>query len=438
VPEQVILYGGSDARVTAEVKRQLAGGAFEVVLCSRWEEACRAAPHAKLAILVASPRCGYDPFSGARAIQGARNRPSLILVVSAGSKDMAGQAARAGFAGYLRQPFHAGEVLACLERCRGDDVGEPVLAGSERLIGSSAAMREVRAQIRDISESNCNVLVTGETGTGKKLVAELVHCNSARRTRPLVSVNCAAIPDGLWESELFGYEPGAFTGAHARKEGKLELANGGTIFFDEIGEMTLFAQAKILRAIETRQIARLGGKHSVPLDIRIVVASNRNLDELVDSGQFRKDLFFRLNVARVDLPPLRRRREDIPELLAHYLREFNARAGRSIEGCTAETESQLLSYEWPGNVRELRNVLEASFVHMPFAQMRFLELPDQYRERLRNPGEQPSKEERELRSTLAAVNWNRSRAAQELRWSRMTLYRKIAKYKLVKPVLPKA
>jgi transcriptional regulator with PAS, ATPase and Fis domain len=243
-------------------------------------------------------------------------------------------------------------------------------------------------------------------------------------------VNCAAIPDGLLESELFGYERGAFTGANSSQDGKVRLAGGGTLFLDEIGEMSLSAQAKILRMIETREIWPLGARTSRQVDTRIVAATNRDLEPLMRSGAFRSDLFFRLNVARVRLAPLRERIADIPILLDQFVREFKSRFGRGLECFAEDALAALLRYDWPGNVRELKNLVEFVFVNAPGLRIGLADLPSNIRE---FAAPQARAVERELLlETLCATNWNVSQAARRLQWSRMTIYRKMAKYDVVK------
>ncbi len=300
------------------------------------------------------------------------------------------------------------------------------------LIGESPSMREIKTYIDKVSTTESNVLITGETGTGKELVADLIHRKSLRDQGPFVSINCAAIPDNLLESELFGYERGAFTGAHALKEGQLKLADGGTVFFDEIGDMSPYAQAKILRAIEGKAIYRLGGKRRIPLNIRVIAATNQDLEQLVSQEKFRKDLYFRLNVARIHLPPLRERKDDIALLCQYCLGELNHRFGRQVEGLTDDVLDCMIRYDWPGNVRELKNLLEATFVNAPCGQITLTDLPDQFRQRFREAASLPQDERERLLSALFSTNWNFSKAAQQLHWSRMTLYRKLGKYQIAK------
>ena len=301
---------------------------------------------------------------------------------------------------------------------------------AEILVGESETINDIRSYLGRVSATTSNVLITGETGTGKELVARIIHENSSRRNKPFICVNCAAIPDTLLESELFGFEKGAFTGAVGMRKGKMELAQGGTILFDEIGDMSLSAQAKILRAIEERTIYRLGGKTGIDLNLRIIAATNQNPEKSVMEGIFRKDLYYRLNVARIHLPPIRERREDIPLLLHHYLQEFNQIFRRQVEGFTDAAKTFLFEYSWPGNVRELKNLVEATFINLPSKPISFLDLPQQFRARAKEYEHVPTNERDRILAALLTTNWNRNKAADKLQCSRMTLYRKMRKYKV--------
>jgi len=301
------------------------------------------------------------------------------------------------------------------------------------MIYASASMEEVSLFMRKAAGSDSTVLITGETGTGKELVAEFIHHQSRRAHKPFVCVNCAAIPDSLLESELFGHAKGAFTGAEDRREGLFASADGGTLFLDEIGDMSLSAQRKILRVLEKKEVCHLGGTRQIPLDVRFVAATNQDLETMTRDGSFRKDLFFRLNVVRVHLPPLRERREDIAPLVRHYLREFSTHSGAYPPSISDDCLRCLLDHEWPGNIRELRNVIESLFLgeapldvkpeHLPS----YLKHLDQVRAAI------PQPERERLIEALFASQWNKSKAAQRLNWSRMTLYRKIAKYQIQTP-----
>ncbi len=305
--------------------------------------------------------------------------------------------------------------------------------GEERLVGKSAVIQMLRTRLPQIAAADCVVLITGETGTGKELAAKLIHQNSPRRKGPLVCVNCAALPETLLESELFGYERGAFTGATVQRPGKFELAGGGVLFLDEIGEMSLSAQSKVLRVLDSQEFFRLGGTKPVKFNARIITATNQNLEELVAAKKFRADLYYRLNVARLHLPPLHERREDIPLLLKHYIDYFNRQYNRNVKIFSEEVLSCLIQYDWPGNVRELRNLCEAIFINLPPQTIRLRDLPELYRKKMEKIATYSRCERDRLLSALFTTNWNVSQAATRLKWSRMTVYRKMEKYRIARP-----
>jgi len=302
------------------------------------------------------------------------------------------------------------------------------------LVGRNHGFQVALAYARKAARLNCPVLITGETGTGKDQVARLVHAASIRSQGPFVALNCAAVPETLIESELFGYERGAFTGAARSYPGRFAAAQGGTLFLDELGDLPLHTQAKLLRAIENREITPLGSVHARTVDLRIVAATNQPLEVLVRERRFRADLYFRLNVARVRLPPLRERRDDILELAAHFM-DAHRRSpeGRGVGWFDARALRRLLSYEWPGNVRELRNVIESIFIDPPDGAITDAALPAY----LHQPqlwdgpgadGALPLPERERILEMLSTTHWNKAAAARNLKWSRVTLYRKMAKY----------
>jgi DNA-binding NtrC family response regulator len=359
----------------------------------------------------------------------------ILLMVPTLSVELLLNALRIGVNDVLTTSCTRCEISETLTRLLPVQGGMTLPANGVRLIGGSEAMVQVRRSIAQVAASRSNVLITGETGTGKELVAELIHNNSSRRGSPFVSINCAALPDLLLESELFGYERGAFTGAQASRTGRLQFANSGTVFLDEVGDMSLSAQAKILRVIENRRLQRLGGNHDIAIDIRVIAATNRNLETLVEENQFRKDLYYRLNVARIHLPPLRERRIDIPALLNHVVADLNGRSGMAARELVPDVIKRLIAYDWPGNVRELRNVIESAFVFGSSHIIRLGDLPEQLRTKLDcEQGGEVADYERERSRVIHALNsteWNRTEAARVLHWSRMTLYRKMRKYEIV-------
>jgi transcriptional regulator with PAS, ATPase and Fis domain len=303
------------------------------------------------------------------------------------------------------------------------------LAESE-LIGSSHAMAAVRNYVLKVAQSDASVLISGPTGTGKELVADSIHRCSRRRSAPFVSVNCAAIPDSLLESELFGYERGAFTGAEEPYPGKLRLADHGTVFLDEISEMSPLGQAKILRVLESREVFPLGGRRMVKVDVRFLAATNQELEPMIERHTFRQDLFFRLNVGRIFLPSLKERQEDILELFLYYIRRFNALQGRRVQAPSPELAERISDYDWPGNVRELRNCVEALFIDPPDGPIGLEHLPESFQRIFRSHRDDCVSERDAIVSALSRTNWNKKMAARELQWSRMTLYRKLEKYKI--------
>jgi DNA-binding NtrC family response regulator len=389
-------------------------------------------PRAPRALILAIDAAASGSDARIASIRRQHPRLALVLLVTHGTEGFAIAALRAGVSDYHRMPADPERVAHALAGRLGAVGDADDATGDCPLVGDAEAMREVRAYIARVAGIDTIVLVTGETGTGKELVAASIHRGGARQRRPFVPINCAAIPESLLESELFGHEKGAFTGAHAASAGKLEQADGGTVFFDEVGEMTPLAQAKILRALETREIVRIGGRRRIPIDVRVIAATNQDLEAAVERGGFRKDLYYRLNVARIQLPPLRLHPEDIPALCRHYLRHFNRRFGRNVQGLNAGAMRELIRYGWPGNVRELKNLLEAVFVNLTGDEIAVADLPPMFRARLSAAAHLPDEERHRLLDALLATRWNVSRAAEQLKWSRMTMYRKMAKYRLVK------
>ena len=299
-------------------------------------------------------------------------------------------------------------------------------------------MAEVFDSIRQVSPSRATVLVEGESGTGKELVAHSVHRLSPRANGPFIPVHCAALTESLLESELFGHEKGAFTGAIERRQGRFEQADGGTLFLDEVGEIDPSVQVKLLRVLEERRFERVGGSESIDVDVRLIAATNRDLKTMVDAGDFREDLYYRLYVVAIQMPPLRDRRTDIPLLINHYLATFNEENEKQFEGLTPDALDLLSSYEWPGNVRELRNLIERMVVMARGPRLTVRDIPIQIREgtgqivAVRKGGEHSLQEAERtmIQKALKTSNGNRTRAAELLGISRRTLHRKINEYGL--------
>ncbi len=295
----------------------------------------------------------------------------VVIMTAFATVETALQAMKQGVFDYLTKPFKNDEILLVVGKAlefarlrKENDLLRRQLGQSEtrELLGDSPSMRQLRDEIRRIGPAPSSVLITGESGTGKELVARGLHRASQRSDGAMVCVNCAAFSENLLESELFGHERGAFTGAGERKRGLLEMAAGGTLFLDEIGEMSLALQPKLLRVLQERSFRRIGGSHEISCDVRIIAATNRDLVAMIASGQFREDLYYRLNVIPLKLPPLRERSEDIPLLAFHFLNFFSRKLGRSVQGFAADTLSLLQAYDWPGNIRELQNVIERGVI----------------------------------------------------------------------------
>ncbi|GJQ60444.1 MAG: sigma-54-dependent Fis family transcriptional regulator [Candidatus Scalindua sp. AMX11] len=398
----------------------------------------RKTPH--LIILGSSPGYVSNDLKLVREIRKFDRRLPIIMITDNNSQGHIIDAFRMGVNDYLKQRLEKDELIKSIRRCLSKSdrnrsqpytqVDTQQLSKAPTMIGKGRVMQEIKTFIRRVAATESNVLITGETGTGKELVADLIYRNSARAERPFVSINSTAIPDNLLESELFGHERGSFTGADTLKEGRLRQADGGTVFFDEIGDMGLFHQAKILRVIENKEIQRIGGMSTIPLNIRIIAATNQDLEKMVLEGTFRKDLYYRLNVASIHLPPLRERKEDIPEILDFYIRDLNSRSGKKIEELSEDTLKYLLSYDWPGNIREIKNILESTFINLLTNRITLNDLPAPFQRRIIDAKKLTISEKDRLLSALLTTNWNKSQAAKKLNWSRMTLYRKITKYRL--------
>jgi DNA-binding NtrC family response regulator len=389
----------------------------------------RAAPH--VVVVTHLSNCAATIDAVRRVRQLCEGVP-LLLLARESSEAFAIDAFHAGVTRYLRHPWQAGELAAVLDRLVPIGPAPAAPGAAVRtacgLVGVSAPMCELRRYIAQIAPTDSNVLITGETGTGKELVAQSIHEQSTRHGRPFVCLNSAAIPDALVESELFGYERGAFTGAHGSQEGKLASANRGTAFFDEIGDVSPLIQAKLLRAIETKQIHRLGSTRRHDLDVRILAATNQDLEAATQQNRFRSDLYYRLNVIRVALAPLRERIEDVPGLVDHCIQHFNRTFRQRVTRFTQPAVDLLMGYAWPGNVRELRNVVESVFVALPPGVDGAVDLPRGVADHLVRATRSPVSERTALLRALAATNWNKTEAARSLHWSRMTLYRKMTRY----------
>jgi DNA-binding NtrC family response regulator len=383
----------------------------------------------------------------------------VIMITAHGSKDIAIEAIRKGAYDYFTKPFDINEMRVVVKRAleRGylqDELRQlretvEKRRGFYNIVGNSKGMRDVFDMAETVFDNEVTVLITGESGTGKELIAEAIHYNSPRRAKPFVKLNCVAIPETLLESELFGYEKGAFTGATRQKPGKFELANHGTLLLDEIGDMTLATQAKLLRVLQEREVERVGGVKPIKVDVRIIASTNQDLAQLVKEQSFREDLYFRLNVLPIHIPPLRERREDIPLLMDHCITLSNTKLHKDVERFSDDAMDLLMNYSWPGNVRELENVVQRAVILSKERVIQEWSLPPEIRgqskeaffdlEKLETDLPLNEKvemvlaevEKRLIIQALDKVEWKREKAASLLRISLKTLYNKMNKYGLL-------
>ncbi len=367
----------------------------------------------------------------------------VIIMTAYSSIDDAVAVIRQGAHDYLTKPLDFDRLRLALERAVDHHQvvsrrrqPEAAAGSLDRagIIGESAPMRELLEMISYVAPTEATVLISGESGTGKELVAEALHRNSERRQGPFVKVNCAALVETLLESELFGHEKGAFTGAEKRREGRFVQADGGTLFLDEIGETTQAMQVKLLRVLQEQELQRVGGEETIRVDVRVIAATNRRLEEEVAAGTFREDLYYRLNVVMLTVPPLRQRGDDIPLLVDHFARHFAARNRRVFERVSRECLALLTRYSWPGNVRELENAMERGIILMRGSELteKSLPLPIQRQagagEMATSGGALSDAERRLILETLAATGGNKSEAARRLGITRKTLQNKLHRY----------
>jgi two-component system response regulator HydG len=407
-------------------------------------------------ILMDNRMSQMDGIDALREIKKISPGIPVIIITAYASVETAVQALQAGAHDYLTKPLDIDElrfkVQQSLEfwRLKEDNILQKRrienLFDASRIVGRSQKMKDVLETVAMVAPTEASVLILGESGTGKELIANALHQGSARTDKRFIKVNCAALPETLLESELFGHEKGAFTGAIGRRPGRFELADGGTIFLDEIGEMTLATQAKLLRVLQEREFEPLGSTKTVKVDIRILAASNKILGEEVKRGTFREDLFYRLNVVPIFLPPLRERKEDVPLLIEHFLNIYNEKNGRRLHGFHPRALDALMRYSWPGNIRELENVVERAVIltrddYVPFSELPEAirgtdgDLADQFREGIR-PGMTIREMEKELIiKTLEDNDGNRTRTSRVLGITRRTLQHKLKEYGLDKHAL---
>ena len=387
---------------------------------------------------------GMDGMELQRRIHALDPSVVVIMITAYAAVDTAVSALKSGAFDYVTKPFDPDQLSVLLRKAlqhrrlqRENSRLREQITEHERgdeIIGKSKQMQEVFELVRTVAPTDSTVIIRGESGTGKELVARAIHAHSRRRYFPLIPVNCGALAEGILESELFGHERGAFTGAHYRRKGKLEMADGGTLFLDEIGNIAMKTQMDLLRVLETKQFTRLGGNEVVSVDFRVICATNRNLEQALQAGDFLEELYYRINVFTIHIAPLRERKSDLPHLVEHFIRKYSLAMGKRVEGLTPEALDRLMHHTWPGNVRELENAVERAMVvgRAPLLQLEDFSL---HFDNGLHPSEGDSLEEVELahiRHVLEQQDWNITHAADVLGINRVTLYNKIKKYGLRK------
>jgi DNA-binding NtrC family response regulator len=408
-----------------------AGEALKILQDSPWD-----------VLLVDIRMPGMDGMELQRRVHAINPAIIVIMITAYASVETAVQALKEGAFDYITKPIDPDELSHVVKRAieqrrlvsENVQLREKVdqLSTPSHIVGDSPQMTKVLDMVRSVAATDATVLIRGESGTGKELIAQTIHANSKRRYFPIVPVNCGALPETLLESELFGHEKGAFTGAQYRRKGKIEMANGGTLFLDEVGTISPRTQVDLLRVLESKEFTRLGGSKPIKVEFRVVCATNQNLEKLVEEGEFREDLYFRLNVVTVSIPPLKERLEDIPPLAQHFLSKYSLQMNRPFEGFDPKAMDMLVRYGWPGNVRELANAVERALVvgAPPIVQVRDLPVRLSEKVGLATGDSLEDMEQAHIQKILNRTEGNVTRAADILKVDRVTLYNKIKKYGL--------
>lgn len=445
-----VLIVDDDEAMLEMLRTDLGLRGLSVRCCRSAEEALEVAVQESFdTVLTDLNLSGMSGIELCKRMAGLQGAIPVVVITGFGSLDSAVSAIRAGAYDFVTKPVELDLLYLVLERAvRHRQLREQVrlletrlqeTRGFRQLVGESPPMRELFDRIRRIADTDASVLITGESGSGKELVARALHDCSARNAGPFVAVNCAALPEALLESELFGHAQGAFTDAKRDRKGLFEEANGGTLLLDEIGDFPIGLQAKLLRVLEERCVRPVGESKSIPIDLRVIAATHRDLEAQVDAGQFRQDLFFRINVIQLEVPPLRERQGDILLLAEHYLAEISGRCGKCVSRFSPPFAERLLDYAWPGNVRELRNAIERAVTLARFNELMLDDLPSRIRDyRATNIpflgddiGSLPTIEELQKRyilHVLQRAGGNKSKAARILGLDRTTMYRKLEQY----------
>ncbi len=443
--KEMVLVIEDDKLMRISVEDALARVGYEVMSFETGAAALHALKQNSFDIVVTDFRLpDMDGFEVVKEITAKKDVP-VIVMTAYGTIQDAVEAMKLGAFDYITKPFALDEFLLLVERAveikrlkeenirLRKDLSRCYSAPN--IVGESGEMKKVFSFIEKVAPSDSTVLIRGESGTGKELIATTIHYQSKRKGKPIIKVNCAALPEGLIESELFGHEKGAFTGAVRRKPGRFELAQGGTIFLDEIGDLPLSTQTKILRVIQEKTFERVGGTSTLAADVRILAATNKGLEQEVKVGRFREDLYYRLNVIPISLPPLRERREDLPNLMEFFMDKFRSKLSKNVR-LSREAVDALLAYDYPGNVRELENIIERCVTLAETDVIAGEELPIPLMKERQNDGRAllsgiaADAEKNHIVSVLKTVNGNRTKAAEVLGISRKTLWEKVKSYRI--------
>lgn len=440
-----ILVVDDEASVRGSLKDWLIEDGYEVGIASSGEEAIAVARGSKWDVVLLDLKMpGMDGLETLKRLKEINRETEVLMMTAYATVDTAVKAMKEGAFDYLVKPFDPDEIELQVKKivAHKELILENILLRRQleeryrydEIIGRSDAMQEIFELIDKVAPTESTVLITGESGTGKELIAEAIHGNSQRCYMPFIAVSCGALPDSLLESELFGYEKGAFTGAEHTKKGRFEMADQGTLFLDEIGDISLKTQVDLLRILQTKEFRRLGGENQIKVDVRILAATNRNLQNAIKENKFRDDLFYRLNVITIHVPPLRERREDIPMLVEAFLHKYCLEMNKEMLKVAPSALKLLTEYDWPGNVRELENIIERALVIGRGDEITIEDLP--FSRKDIGQGELPKSlkmmEKMHIERILNENNWNISLTARELGIDRQTLYNKLSKYQIVR------
>jgi len=447
--EKKVLVVDDDSLMKDFLKEALGRSDYSVDLASTGEEALEKIKDRDYDIILSDIR--MPSMSGMELLKVTREYvpdAKVVMMTAYGTVENAVEAMKLGAFDYVMKPFSADEIELVLKRAfehkrliLENRLLRSELAGKyrfENIVGKSPQMQKIFELVEVVADSKATVLITGESGTGKELIAKAIHYNSSRKDGPFIKINCAAFPDGLVESELFGHEKGAFTGAIRKSEGRFELADGGTLLLDEVSEISPGLQAKLLRVLQEREFERVGSGQTIQVDVRIISTSNKNLREQIEKGKFREDLFYRLNVIPMHISPLRERKEDIPILAEHFLKKYNLENNRSIQGISQKVYEMFSEYPWPGNVRELENYIERAVVTAKGKVLTPSDFPKElvlsktyfFSEAIEVGCSIYEAEKRLILKTLEAEGGNRTKAAEILGISTRTLRNKLQEYGL--------